>query len=209
MLLQAQQEICDMRHADYRDGYLLVIRDKVSGDTEMASITIRLTPELEEIRRRSLKLDDTASPYLIHRKPQKERREWLEGRRHWTYVNPQYLSKAFELARDAALDKRGPHRYAHLPPAQRPTFHEIRGPGARLCRSQGIPEHAIQALTTHANKRTTQIYLERCKEALTNEDYLTVSAPPLCARATESLRRKLSLLPICCDARAALRPERR
>jgi hypothetical protein len=123
VMLQAQQEICDMRHADYRDGYLLAIRDKVSGDTEMASITIRLTPELEEIRRRSLKLDDTASPYLIHRKPQKERREWLEGRRHWTYVNPQYLSKAFELARDAALDKRGQHRYAHLTPAQRPSFH--------------------------------------------------------------------------------------
>ena len=81
--------------------------------------------------------------------------------------------------------------------------------GARLCRSQGIPEHAIQALMTHANKRTTQIYLERGKEALTNEDYLTVSAPPLCARATESLRRGLTLLPICCDARAALRPERR
>jgi hypothetical protein len=82
VMLQAQQEICDMRHADYRGGYLLAIRDKVSGDTEMASITIRLTPELEEIRRRSLKLDDTASPYLIHRKPQKEGREWPEGRRH-------------------------------------------------------------------------------------------------------------------------------
>jgi hypothetical protein len=33
VMLQAQQEICDMRHADYRDGYLLAIRDKVSGDT--------------------------------------------------------------------------------------------------------------------------------------------------------------------------------
>lgn len=61
--------------ADYRDGYLFVIRDKVSGDAEMAFIKIRLTPELEEIRRRSFKLDDTASPYLMHRKLQKERRE--------------------------------------------------------------------------------------------------------------------------------------
>ena len=61
--------------ADYRDGYLFVIRDKVSGDAEMAFIKIRLRPELEEIRRRSFKLDDTASPYLMHRKLQKERRE--------------------------------------------------------------------------------------------------------------------------------------
>jgi hypothetical protein len=60
---------------DYRDGYLFVIRDKVSGDSDMAFIKIRITPELEEIRRRALKPDDTASPFLIHRKPNRERRE--------------------------------------------------------------------------------------------------------------------------------------
>jgi integrase len=174
--LQARQEICNMRHADYREGFLFVIRDKVSGDTDMAFIKIRVTPELEEMRRRSLKLDDTASPYLIHRKPQKERREWIEGKPHWTYVNPQYLSKAFELARDSASDKSG-RLYGHLSAKERPTFHEIRGLGARLCRSQGVPEAAIQALMTHANKRTTQIYLERGRDALTNDDYLTVNAP--------------------------------
>jgi enterobacteria phage integrase len=180
--LQARQEVCSMRHADYRDGYLFVIRDKVSGDTDMAFIKIRLTPELDEFRRRSLKLDDTASPYLIHRKPQRERREWIEGKPHWTYVNPQYLSKAFERARDCALDKNGHRRYAHLRPKERPTFHEIRGLGARLCRSQGVSEAAIQALMTHASKRTTQVYLERGKDALTSDDYLAVAAP-LSARA--------------------------
>jgi hypothetical protein len=75
------------------------------------------------------------------------------------------------------LDKGGRSRYAHLNPAQRPTFHEIRGLGARLYRSRGITESAIQALMTHAHQRATQIYLERGKEALTNEDYVTVSAP--------------------------------
>jgi enterobacteria phage integrase len=94
-----------MRHADYRDGYLFVIRDKVSGDTEMAFIKIQLTSELEEIRRRSPRLDDAVSPFLIHRKPHRERREWMEGKPHWTYVNPQYLSKAFEVARDTARDR--------------------------------------------------------------------------------------------------------
>jgi hypothetical protein len=43
------------------------LRDPRSGDSDMAFIKIRLTPELEEIRRRALKLDDTASPFLIHR----------------------------------------------------------------------------------------------------------------------------------------------
>jgi hypothetical protein len=51
----------------------------------------------------------------------------MEGKPHWTYVNPQYVSKAFELARDTALDNDGRSRYAHRNPAQRPTFHEIRG----------------------------------------------------------------------------------
>lgn len=175
--LQARQEICNMRHADYRDGYLFVIRDKVSGDTDMAFIKIRLTAELEEIRRRSLKLDETASPFLIHRRPHRERREWMAGKPHWTYINPQYLSKAFEEARDAATDRTGRHRFASLTAPQRPTFHEIRGLGARLYRGQGVPENAIQALMTHASKRTTQIYLERGKAALTDADYLSVTAP--------------------------------
>jgi hypothetical protein len=86
-------------------------------------------------------------------------------------------AKAFEAARDAALDKAGQRLYAHLLPAQRPTFHEIRGLGARLCRARGISEPENQALMTQASKRTTQIYLERGKEALTNDDYISVSAP--------------------------------
>jgi hypothetical protein len=36
---------------------------------------------------------------------------------------------------------------------QRPTFHEIRGLGPRLCRVRGISERAIQALMTHAKRR--------------------------------------------------------
>lgn len=168
--LQARTEICNMRHDDYRDGYLFVIRDKVSGDSDMAFIKIAVTDELEEIRRRSLKLDRTVSPYLIHRPPQRRRREWLNGKPHWTYVKPEYLSKAFAAARDAT------GLYDELTPLERPTFHEIRGLGARLYRTAGVPEPAIQALMTHAHKRTTQIYLDKGKDALTDDDYHAVTA---------------------------------
>lgn len=41
---------------------VIVIRDKVSGDSDMAFIKIRITPELEEIRRRAL------SPMTPHRR---------------------------------------------------------------------------------------------------------------------------------------------
>jgi hypothetical protein len=78
--LQARTEICNMRHSDYRDGYLFVIRDKTSGDSDMAFIKIAVTEQLDEIRRRSLRLDSTASPYLVHRAPERRRRQWTEGK---------------------------------------------------------------------------------------------------------------------------------
>lgn len=168
--LQARAEICNMRHDDYRDGFLYVIRDKVSGDSDMAFIKIRLTDELEDIRRRSLRLYGIASPYVVHRPPERRRREWTAGKPHWTYVNPEYLSKAFAKARDAT------GLYDDLRPLERPTFHEIRGLGARLYRDAGVPEDAIRALMTHSHKRTTRIYLEGGKEALTDDDFQPVTA---------------------------------
>jgi integrase len=168
--LQGRSEICNMRHSDYRDGHLFVIRDKVSGDSDMAFIKIALTDELESIRRRSLAVDSIASPFLIHRAPARRRRQWTEGKPHWTYVNPSYLGKAFAEARDKV------ERFAAMSARERPTFHEIRGLGARTYRAQGMPEGAIQALMTHANQRTTQIYLDRGAAALTDNDYIAVKA---------------------------------
>lgn len=168
--LQSRLEICNMRHADYRDGHLYVIRDKVSGDSDMAFIKIAVTPQLDELRRRSLR-SGIASPYLIHRKPERMRREWIDGKPHWSWVTPDYLTKAFAEARDTI------ERFAQMPGDGRPSFHEIRGMGSRLYLAQGMPHDAIQALMTHSNPRTTQIYLDRGAAALTSDDYHPVAAP--------------------------------
>lgn len=166
--LQARQEICNMRHTDYRDGFLYVIRDKTSGDSDMAFIKIELTPQLKEIRERSK--DDYVSPYLVHRAPDMRHRKELDSKPHWTYILPDYLTKAFAAARDAT------GLFEHMKPRERPTFHEIRGLGSRLYRDMGVPEADIQALMTHAHKRTTQIYLEHGAKALTDDDYHPVRA---------------------------------
>lgn len=166
--LQARNEVCNMQYADYRDGYLFVIRDKTSGDSDMAFIKIAVTAELEDIKRRS-RLDSLASPYVVHRAPSRRRREWLEGKPHWTFVDPVYLTRAFQDARDT-LD-----RWTAVAARERPTFHEIRGLGARLCRDKGVAEEAIQALMTHAHRRTTQIYLDRGRAALTDADFISVA----------------------------------
>jgi hypothetical protein len=57
-----------------RNGHLFVIRDKTSGDSEMAFIKIALTEQIEDTSRRSLRLDGIASPYLVHRAPDRTRR---------------------------------------------------------------------------------------------------------------------------------------
>jgi integrase len=171
LTLQARTEVCHMRHEHFRDGHLFVIRDKVSGESDMAFIKIKLTAELEALRNRALMLDAVLSPFLVHRAPERRQRRWMEGKPHWTYVLPHFLSQSFEKARTRAKV------YEGLPVMQRPTFHEIRGLGSRLARSRGVPKEAIQALMTHSSPKTTAIYLDGGTEALTDSDYVSVATP--------------------------------
>ena len=165
--LQARAEICAMKTTDYRDGWLFVIRDKVAGDSDMAFIRIQLTEQLEDIKRRAM-ADGILTPYLVHRRSARQKPENRAKKRHWAAVEPQYLSKAFQDARDAT------GRWDGQPARARPTFHEIRSLGARTYRSLGYPEHYIQALLTHADKKTTAIYL--AGEQLTDEHFHKVGA---------------------------------
>jgi hypothetical protein len=99
-----------MQHLHYSNGHLFVIRDKTSGDSEMAFIKIALTEQIEDIRRRSLRLDGIASPYLVHRAPDRSRREWTEGKPRWMYAG--YLTKAFAEARVCSPDYFAPKLWA-------------------------------------------------------------------------------------------------
>lgn len=171
LTLQSRKEVCNFKHTDFRDGYLFVIRDKVAADSHMAFIKIRMTSELEALRARAVKLDAIASPYLVHRRPDRMQRRWLDGKAHWTYVNERYLTRAVKAARDLVP------RFKALPERQRPTFHEIRGLGSRLYLERGMSRAAIQELMTHSSQKTTEIYLERGPQALTDDDFHAVSAP--------------------------------
>lgn len=171
LTLQSRKEVCAMRHSDFRNGHLYVIRDKVAAESDMAFIKIALTTEIETLRARAVKLDNVASPYLIHRKPERRQRRWIEGKPHWTYVNGRYLTRAFAEARDQI------ERFSTLPERERPVFHEIRGLGSRLQKLRGRALKDIQALMTHSDPRTTAIYLEKGPEALTDEDFHPVTAP--------------------------------
>lgn len=169
--LQARNEICHMQHSHWRNGFVYVIREKTSGASNMAFIRIAITPQLEELQRRARRLDNIASPYLVHRAPGRARREWIDGKPHWSFVNPNYLTNAFAAARDAS------GHYAHLTPEQQPSFHEIRGLGSRLYKGHAKTEaEQIQRLMAHGDQRTTQIYLQGGAAAVSDEDFHQVSA---------------------------------
>lgn len=169
--LQARNEICNMQHAHWRGGFIYVIREKTSGQSNMAFIRIAITDQLEELRRRALRLDSIASPYLVHRAPGRARREWIAGKPHWSFVNPNYLTNAFADARNAS------GHYTHLRPEQLPSFHEIRGLGSRLYEGQAkVEAEDIQRLMAHGDMRTTQIYLQHGAAALRDDQFHQVSA---------------------------------
>jgi len=108
------------------------------------------------------------SPYLIHYQPRARRKEQVEAKEHWTCVTPDYLTKSFRKARDAA------HAYDHLPSDERPTFHELRALGAWLYEQQKFSTEYVQALMGHADEKMTKEYQEghRAKEI----EYVEVGA---------------------------------
>ena len=164
--LQARNEVCNVLRSDIRDGWLFIIRKKVAGESEAGFIRIRMTPHLESIVARATS-DNLHSPYIVHYRPQSRRRKHMDAKPHWTFVEPGYLSRAFQEIRDlTAIGQR--------PAAKRPTFHECRSLGARLYRSGGYSEKYIQGLMAHADIKTTDIYLEG--RELRDEDYVAVEA---------------------------------
>jgi integrase len=172
LTLQGRNEVVHMRFKDFRGGFLFVIREKVNAKSDAGFIKIRLTVEIEAFKSRGLLMNKTASPYVVHYAPQRHQRD-VEGKKgkHWTFVIPNYLTNAFAEARDAS------GFYDHLTADEKPSFHEVRGLGARRYEALGVPKEVISALMTHSDPKTTDIYLKGGVQALSDSNYITVAAP--------------------------------
>jgi len=117
----------------------------------------------------------TMSPHLIWRRPERRTRLVLNARReagrHWTYVEPDYLTREFKRLRDlVGVD-------ADRPPEERPTYHEIRSLGARIMEARGIKRKSIQTLLAHSKPSTTEVYLQHGAAALTEADFELTCEP--------------------------------
>lgn len=151
--LQRREDLVWMRFDNEREpGWLFVDQQKVEG-YGTGHIRIGIGAELRDVIGRCR--DDVACPFLIHRKPEKRRRDYMERKAHPFQVAPEMLTRTFKELRDKA------NVGANLAAAQRPTFHEIRALGGDLYREAGWSEEAIQRLMGHSTPKMTRTYLDR------------------------------------------------
>lgn len=148
LTLLRREDVVSARFGDVREGALWIVPSKTEGST-LVRLKITLTPALEALVARCR--DDVASPFLVHRLPEKARPQAMKakGRTHHTQAMPEQLTRAFAQAReDAGLDAENA-----------PTFHEIRSLGGALLREQGWTLEQVQGLMGHASATMTQVYL--------------------------------------------------
>ncbi|WP_340611090.1 site-specific integrase [Xenorhabdus bharatensis] len=129
-------------------GMLYIHRQKVQ-DKEASHIAIPIGLKLKEIIDNSR--DSVASPYVIHRLPNRKPNKVSSEVHHPTQIAPDYLSRAFSALRD----KIGVA--SHLPLAERPTFHEIRALAAHMFKINGLDPQARMA---HSDAKSTKIYTQ-------------------------------------------------
>jgi integrase len=143
--LQRRNDVARMKFDGVRDSRLYVVQEKTD-KYDSGYLSIAVGPTLSKIIKRCR--DDLASPYMVHRKPQRKVKE-RAGLDHWTQVSPPMLTRAFSTARDEC------GLFDSVDTEARPTFHEIRALGIKLYRDQGLDP---QKLAGHASAKMTSNY---------------------------------------------------
>lgn len=144
-------DVTAIAKADVHDGRIHVVPKKTADSTGVR-LRIQMWPELAAIVARCH--DNIASPYLVHRLPEKAKPKDKRSKKrvHLTQVLREQLTRGFEAAREACGYFAGD--------ANPPTFHEIRSLGGDLHRQAGRSEEWIQALYAHSTRDMTLHYLK-------------------------------------------------
>ncbi|WDG79205.1 phage integrase Arm DNA-binding domain-containing protein [Pseudomonas chlororaphis] len=151
---QRRTDILDMRFDGARDGYLYLVQKKTAKATDAAWIRFLITEELQAVITRCR--DNIASPYLVHRKPDRLKQKQAQTKDHWTKVEERYLTRAFKEAREAA------GCYAGWKEEEMPGFHEVRALSLHLYQKAGkdgqkIAGHASEAMTKNYQRDHAEI----------------------------------------------------
>ncbi|MGY3302766.1 hypothetical protein ACVK1X_002054 [Pseudomonas sp. PvR086] len=144
IIAQRNTDILDMRFDGVREGYLYLVQKKTAKPSDAVWIRFRVTLELQAVISRCR--DDTASPHLMHRKPDRLKQKQAQTKDHWTKVEDRYLTRALKEAREAA------NCYAGWKKEEMPGFHEVRALSLHLYKKAGkdgrkIAGHASVGMT--------------------------------------------------------------
>ena len=146
---QRRSDILDMRFDGVRDGYLYLVQKKTAKASDTAWIRFKVTEELQTVITRCR--DNVASPFLIHRKPQRLLQKQAQTKEHWTKVEDRFLTRSFKEARELA------GCYADWKEEEMPGFHEVRALSLHLYKragkdGQSIAGHASETMTKNYQK---------------------------------------------------------
>ena len=158
--LQRREDLVGLRFDDIKivdkARYLPVCQIKTEHSSDKGRLLLPIGVDLGALIERCR--DDILSPFLIHKRPERRRREYLDRKEHWTQITPEMVTREFAALRDkcGSCD--------HLRAEQRPTFHEIRALGGELYRQAGWGNAAIQRLLGHTTEKMTRHYLDKHQE---------------------------------------------
>ncbi|WP_445572169.1 tyrosine-type recombinase/integrase [Pseudomonas sp. E102] len=146
---QRRTDILNMRFDGVREGFLYVVQQKTAKASDAAWIRFKVTEELQAVISRCR--DDIASPYLVHRRPDRLKQKQAQTKDHWTQVEERYLTRAFKEAREAAGCYKG------WKEEEMPGFHEVRALSLHLYQKAGkdgqtIAGHASESMTRNYQK---------------------------------------------------------
>ncbi|CAM4295751.1 phage integrase Arm DNA-binding domain-containing protein [Acinetobacter pragensis] len=152
---QRRIDIINMKWSDIRDGYLHVAQEKTTDDPEdefellegAGYVRIKINDELQQVLDRCM--DNVLSPYIIHRVPKGKTKNKGQVKKHWTQLEPHYVSREFLVAGKKA------NAYPGLTGRQFPSFHEIRALSIHLHKKAG---KSAQTLAGHATEKMTEMY---------------------------------------------------
>ena len=146
---QRRTDILDMRFDGVKDGYLHVVQKKTAKASDAAWLRFKATPELLAVVSRCR--DDTVSPFLVHRMPDRMKQKQAQTKEHWTKVEERYLTRAFKEAREAA------NCYPNWKDEEMPGFHEVRALSLHMYKKAGKDG---QKIAGHATEEMTKNYLK-------------------------------------------------
>ena len=145
LTLQRRNDLVKIRFSDYTGGILKVIQCKTN-----TGLKITANEQLDGIFKKS-KQSGLLSPYLLHKRPEKVRRDYINKKEHWTQLTPELLTRTFKKYADKTK------LFDHT--ENQPTWYEIKSLGGRLLIDQGYTTEFVQQLMGHQKLSTTMIYL--------------------------------------------------